>query len=279
MCKDERLASSRHGVENFLTTSASFGLSRSNVRSRRLTPPRRFGSVESRWGTNGGGVCRCGAGPEARRRRSPKRWRCSASHAEAGAPNENDIAKTADEAKCVLVLWSRRSRQRRPGLRRARSSRSIARTWSTPNWKPARRRRRSRRAPKDRSAAARSPPVQKALRDADRRARPALDGQSRSRKLSTPSPRRAPALLMQRHSRAQTAMAAAPALDRRPAWRRLFVVGFGAGRDRTGVPLAARSDRDAAGDAAPDVGAARKPQSRSTTLETRRLARDRRALR
>jgi hypothetical protein len=26
--------------------------------------------------------------------------------AEAGAPNENDIAKKADEAKCVLVLWS-----------------------------------------------------------------------------------------------------------------------------------------------------------------------------
>ena len=27
-------------------------------------------------------------------------------NAEAGAPNENDIAKKADEAKCVLVLWS-----------------------------------------------------------------------------------------------------------------------------------------------------------------------------
>jgi uncharacterized protein len=167
--------------------------------------------------------------------------------AEAGAPNENDIAKKADEAKCVLVLWSVAAAaapwvaaRAILALDRKNLINAELESGTTP------------------SPFHGAPKVDLLPRD---RTRFKKRFEALVTELDKLSPTKAdPAKLVDAVTKARAGLLAAPVPERKPRWRvptmmaaavaALFVVGFGAGRVvqavRSGTFLVATPQADAA---------------------------------
>lgn len=172
--------------------------------------------------------------------------------AEAGAPNENDIARRADEAKCVLVLWSVAAAgapwvaaRAILALDRKNLINAELETGTTP-------------APFQAA-----PKVDLLPRD---RTRFKKRFEKLVAELDKLSPTKAdPAKLLDAVTKARAGLLAKPIPERKPRWRvpvlaatavaALFVVGFGAGRlvqaARSGAFIVATPQADAAPTSAP----------------------------